>query len=170
MGPLDQIPKERTLGLSFRNATSWIEWQIFAQYLAAFRTKALDVRRSNAKHATMSEKIPTDPFSMFRDMVNQWEKAANDYGGKIAGSSEFARSMQGATAISMQIQQAVHEGMTKVLAATNIPSREDLAALGERVGNIEAQLSRIESALGAPTTHSSSPKPSRTKQPPTKSK
>ncbi len=118
----------------------------------------------------MNEKTPTDPFSMFRDMVSQWEKAANDYGGKIAGSSEFARSMQGATAFSMQIQQAVHEGMTKVLAATNIPSREDLAALGERVGNIEAQLSRIESALGASKTPSSSPKPKRTKLPPAKPK
>ena len=137
---------------------------------AIFYAKPLDVRCSNAKHAAMSEKTPTDPFAMFRDMVNQWEKAANDYGGKIAGSSEFARSMQGATAFSMQIQQAVHEGMTKVLAATNIPSREDLAALGERVGNIEAQLSRIESALGASATHSSSPKPKRTKLPPTKSK
>ena len=142
----------------------------FTRNGAIFCTKPLDVRYSNAKHTAMSEKTPTDPFAMFRDMVNQWEKAANDYGGKIAGSSEFARSMQGATAFSMQIQQAVHEGMTKVLAATNIPSREDLAALGERVGNIEAQLSRIESALGASTTHSSSPKPKRTKQPPTKPK
>lgn len=118
----------------------------------------------------MNETTPTDPFSMFRDMVNQWEKAANDYGSKIAGSSEFARSMQGATAFSMQVQQAVHEGMTKVLAATNIPSREDLAALGERVGNIEAQLARIESALGASSTHSASPKPKRTKLPPSKPK
>lgn len=118
----------------------------------------------------MTDKTPTDPFSMFRDMVNQWEKAANDYGGKIVGSSEFARGMQGATAISMQVQQAVHEGMTKVLAATNIPSREDIAALGVRVGAIEAQLARIETALGAAPTGSSAPKPKRSKQPPARPK
>jgi hypothetical protein len=118
----------------------------------------------------MTDKIPTDPFAMFRDMVNQWEKAANDFGGKIAGSSEFAQGMQGATAFSMQIQQAVHEAMTKVLAATNIPSREDIAALGARVGAIEAQLSRIEAALGATTSKSAPPKPRRTKQPPAKPK
>lgn len=118
----------------------------------------------------MTDKTPTDPFSMFRDMVNQWEKAANEYGGKIAGSTEFAQGMQGATAISMQIQQAVHEGMTKVLAATNIPSREDIAALGARVGAIEAQLSRIEAALGAAPATPPAPKPKRTKQPPAKQK
>lgn len=118
----------------------------------------------------MTDKIPTDPFAMFRDMVSQWEKAANEYGGKIAGSSEFAQGMQGATAMSMQIQQAVHEGMNKVLAATNIPSREDIAALGQRVGNIEAQLARIESALGAASAPITAPKPKRTKLPPSKSK
>lgn len=118
----------------------------------------------------MTNKTPTDPFATFRDMVNQWEKAANEYGGKIAGSSEFAQGMQGATAISMQIQQAVHEGMTKVLAATNIPSREDIAALGARVGAIEAQLSRIEAALGPTPSSPAAPKPKRTKQPPAKPK
>lgn len=118
----------------------------------------------------MTDKIPTDPFAMFRDMVSQWEKATNDFGGKIAGSSEFAQTMQGATAMSMQIQQAVHEGMTKVLAATNIPSREDIAALGERVGNIESQLARIEAALGVSAGRPSTPKPRRTKLPPAKAK
>lgn len=120
----------------------------------------------------MTDKNPADPFGVFRDMVNQWEKAANEFGGKVAGSSEFAQSMQGATAMSLQIQQAVHEGMTKVLAATNIPSRDDLAALGERVGSMEAQLARIEAALGAPATASATakPKPKRTKQPPPRAK
>lgn len=144
--------------------------QNFASGRTPFRAKALDVRASNAKHAMMTDKMPTDPFAMFRDMVSQWEKATNDFGGKIAGSSEFAKSMQGATAMSMQIQQAVHEGMTKVLAATNIPSREDISALGARVGNIESQLARIEAALGASAARPSAPKPKRTKLPPTKSK
>lgn len=120
----------------------------------------------------MTEEMPKDPFTAFRQMVNQWEKAANEYGGKFAGSSEFAQGMQGATAMSLQVQQAVHEVMSKVLAATNIPSREDIAALGERVGRIEGQLARIEAALGASATSSAAPKPKpkRTKQPPAKAK
>lgn len=118
----------------------------------------------------MTDNSPIDPFLMFRDMVSQWEKATNEYGGKIAESAEFAQGMQGAAAFSMQVQQAVHEGMTKVLAATNIPSREDIAALGTRVGAIEAQLARIEAAIGATPSRACAPKPKRTRQPPARTK
>lgn len=106
---------------------------------------------------------------MFRDMVGQWEKMTNEYGAKALGTPEAAQAMQGATAFGLQVQQSVHEAMTKVLAAANMPSREDFAALGERVARMEAQLSRIEAALGA-TPQRDVPRPNRTKQPPPKAK
>lgn len=115
----------------------------------------------------MTGEPPKDPFAMFRDMVGQWEKMTNEYGAKALGTPEAAQAMQGITAVSLQVQQAVHEGMTKVLAAANMPSREDFSALGERVARMEAQLSRIEAALGAAPARSA-PKPRRTKQPPAK--
>lgn len=115
----------------------------------------------------MTGEAPKDPFSMFRDMVGQWEKMTNEYGSKAFSTPEAAQAMQGATAFGLQIQQAVHEGMTKVLAAANMPSREDFAALGERVARMEAQLSRIEAALGA-APQRDAPKPKRTKKPPAK--
>lgn len=119
----------------------------------------------------MKDTPATDPFSMFRDMVNQWEKVANEYGGKIASTSEFAQGMQGMTAMSLQMQQAVQDGMTKVLAAANIPSREDMAALGARVASIEAHLAKIAAALGEPSKAAeAAPRPKRTKQPPSKPK
>jgi len=133
--------------------------------------KLLDDRRRTAKHMFMNDKPTSDPFSMFRDMVNQWEKAANEYGGKIASTSEFAQGMQGVTAVSLQVQQAVQEGMTKVLAAANIPSRDDIATLSARVAAVETQLGRILAALGTTASSASStPKPKRTKQPPAKQK
>jgi hypothetical protein len=109
-----------------------------------------------------------DPMGMFRQMVDQWEKLTNEYGGKLAQTSEFAQGMQGMTAISLQIQQAVHDGMTKVLAAANMPSREDFATLAERIGRIEAQLSRIEGAGAVAASPFAAQKPSRTKKPPIK--
>jgi hypothetical protein len=121
----------------------------------------------------MAGETPTDPFAMFRQMVNQWEKMANDLGSKTLSTSEFAQGIQGATAFSLQIQQAVHEGMTKVLAAANMPSREDLVTLAQRVAQMEAQLSRIEAAIGASTPGTriaSAAKPKRTKQPPAPAK
>ncbi|MFO1239806.1 MAG: poly(R)-hydroxyalkanoic acid synthase subunit PhaE [Sphingomonadaceae bacterium] len=121
----------------------------------------------------MTDNPTHDPFSMFRDMVNQWEKAANEYGSKIASTSEFTQGMQGVTAFSLQVQQAVQDGMTKVLAAANMPSRDDIATLSARIAAVEAQLGRIVAAMGATTTSSAAspkPKPKRTKQPPQKQK
>lgn len=115
----------------------------------------------------MADNIPTDPMGMFRQMVDQWEKVANEYGGKMLGTSEVAQGMQGITAITLQIQNAVQEGMTKVLSVANMPSKDDFAALAARIGRIEAQLERIEGAsLKVP--ESEVPQPKRTKQPPTK--
>lgn len=115
----------------------------------------------------MSSGSPGDPFQLFRQLVNQWEKIANDVGGQAMKTSEFAQGMQGATAFSLQVQQAVHDGMTKVLAAANMPSREDLAAIGERIAQLESQLSRIEAALGnAGQPSPAAAKPKRTRKPP----
>lgn len=121
----------------------------------------------------MSSAPPTDPMSMFRQMVTQWETMANDFGNKISSTSEFAQGMQGITAASMQIQSVTGEAMTKVLAAANLPSRADLMALGDRIGAVEGQLHRIEALLtgGAQANASNAmPKPSRTKTPPAKAK
>lgn len=105
-------------------------------------------------------------MAFFRQMVSQWEKMANDYGGKIASSSEFAQGMHGMTTASLTVQQAVNDATAKALAAANMPSRGDLAALGERLGAIEAQLIRIEALLSRGDGAPSAPGPKRTRQPP----
>jgi hypothetical protein len=110
-------------------------------------------------------------MAFFRQMVSQWEKAANDFGGKVAGSREFAQGMQGMTTASLAVQQAVNEATGKALTAANMPTRTDMIALGERLGAVEARLIRIEGLLtqgvsGAATVAPAGPK--RTKQPPAK--
>ena len=115
----------------------------------------------------MADQIPTDPMGMFRQMVDQWEKVTNEFGGKMLGTPEVAQGMQGLSAISLQIQSAVHESMTKVLAVSNMPSKDDFATLSARIGRIEAQLERIEAASLA-SQPSDIARPARTKQPPAK--
>ena len=92
---------------------------------------------------------PRDPGAFFRDMLGQWEKMANSFGNDAMKREEFARGMQGATAASLQMQGAFKETMEKALAAANLPTRSDVAALAARVDAIEATLARIEAALGA---------------------
>lgn len=110
--------------------------------------------------------IPTDPMAMWRDILGQWEKAANDVGGKLLQRPESAEAMHKATALGLQAQTAMHEAMAKMLSVANMPSKAEVEALGQRLGAIEASLSRIEAALGASAVPAvSAPKPARTRKP-----
>jgi hypothetical protein len=110
---------------------------------------------------------PIDPMAMFRDFVGQWEKMANDYGGKMLQRPETAQAMHSVTALGLQAQNAAHDAMAKMLAAANMPSKAEVVAIGERLTAIEAALARIEAAIAAPgaAQQSATPKPSRTRTP-----
>ncbi len=109
---------------------------------------------------------PTDPMSMWRDFLGQWEKAANDMGGQLLQRPEAAEAMHKATALGLQAQTALHEAMSKMLSAANMPSKAEVEALGHRLGAIEASLARIEAALGAQASPAAAaPKPARTRKP-----
>ena len=45
------------------------------------------------------------------------------------------------------MQKALGEAMAKYFAALNLPSREDIVALGERLGAVERELHRLSAAL-----------------------
>jgi polyhydroxyalkanoate synthesis regulator phasin len=112
-----------------------------------------------------------DPGAFFREMLGQWESVANQFGTELMKSGEFARTMHGATSAATRAQEVAKEAMSRALAAANMPSREELAAIGERMSALEERLSRIESLLiklagqdAAPKVER--PKPARTKKPP----
>jgi len=107
-----------------------------------------------------------DPAAFFREMLGEWEKMANSVGGDFARSGEFARAMHGASGATMQTQEAISAMMTRALAAANMPSRAEIEDLSGRLARIEAQLGRIESALGAKPDKPKRDKPKRTRKPP----
>ncbi len=110
---------------------------------------------------------PNDPMAMFRDFVGHWEKMANDYGGQLLQRPEAAAAAHKLTALNLQAQTALHEGMAKMLAVANMPSKAEIETLGARLGGIEATLARIEAMLAASgaAQPSAAPKPSRTRKP-----
>lgn len=117
----------------------------------------------------MTTSLP-DPGTFFREMLSQWESMANQVGGKMMKSGEFARTMQSATAASMKAQAATHEIMDRALAAANMPSRSEVEDLSARMRGIEESVARIEALLMAQAgiTPPERPKPSRTRKPPSK--
>ena len=95
------------------------------------------------------------------------------------GTEEFARTANAASNVQLRLQKGMNNHMARQLAMFNMPSREDIAALGERMMTIDDRLVRIEemlrhivpieargkSASGPPRT-----KKPRTKKPTTKKK
>ena len=124
---------------------------------------------SDASDSVMSN-TPNDPMAFFRQMVSQWEKVTNEFGGTVVSSSEFAQGMQGMTTASLTVQQAVSEATGKALTAANMPTRSDMIVLGERLGAVEAQLIRIETLLTKTAIGVALPPagPKRTRKPPPK--
>ncbi len=109
--------------------------------------------------------MESDPTAMLREWLGQWEKLANSVGGDALKSEEFARSLHGAGNATMSMQAVLSQAMDRALAATNLPSRTDLADISARMARIEASIARIETALAgnAPTA---SPGLRRTRKPP----
>lgn len=114
--------------------------------------------------------IPPDPGKFLRDMLGQWETMANQVGGEVMKSGEFARALQGANAATMKAQDATHQMMDRALAAANMPSRAEVADLSARLRGIEDAVARIEALLlaQAGVKPAERPKPTRTRKPPVK--
>lgn len=111
---------------------------------------------------------PPDPAALFRDMLGEWEKMTNRLGGEALKTGEFARAMQGASSLSLQAREAAHDAMERVLAAANMPSRDEVIDLSARLARIEESVGRIEALLMAQAgiAPPRRPKPKRTRKAP----
>jgi Poly(R)-hydroxyalkanoic acid synthase subunit (PHA_synth_III_E) len=111
---------------------------------------------------------PPDPGAFFREMLGQWEAMANQFGGEMMKSGEFARAMQGANAATMKAQAATHQIMERALAAANMPSRSEVEDISARLSRIEESVGRIEALMMAQagTLPPERSRPKRTRKPP----
>lgn len=118
----------------------------------------------------MAEKS-SDPAAAWRDMLGEWEKNVNAFANKAMEKEDFARLMGAATGATSNAQGALGELMQRYLATLNLPSRAELASIGERLGAMEAQLAQlvqlVRSIPGvAAPEQAETPKPTRTRRPP----
>ena len=116
----------------------------------------------------MADKV--DPAALFQQALNDWERTTNALANRLMGTGEFSRSINSATNLSLILQQHLQEGMARFLAAANLPSREDVAELGEAVRAVDARLERIEALLaglggGTASEAPARPGPARTRKP-----
>ena len=115
--------------------------------------------------------MTVDPAHYFRDMLGQWETMASQFGGQTIRTPESARAIDATTTATAKVREATRDAMGKALAAYNMPGREEVSGLSERMAGVEDRLARIETLLtriaGAPAVPTAPPRPgpARSKRP-----
>lgn len=112
----------------------------------------------------MAETPWTDPVALWRDMLDKMERQFNEAGNKIMGQEQFGAAVNKASVVPLAMQKAIADGMAKYLASLNLPSRDDIVALGERLSAVEQEIRRLADAV-APSKAVPTASPPRTKKP-----
>jgi hypothetical protein len=100
----------------------------------------------------MANDGPQDPAAMFREFVTQWERNVNSFANQVMGTESFSRLMQEAQRLQLALQQATSEAMGRRLAAMNMPTRDDVIRLAEKLADVDRRLARIEASLDGDAT------------------
>lgn len=110
----------------------------------------------------------TDPVKAWRDWFVRNERDWSESLTRLMKDDGVARAVGQEINTALHGQQMLTQSMATPLAMMNLPSRDDLVALGERIGQLEDAVARIEAAL-VQALHAGAPdatrKPARTRKP-----
>ena len=95
----------------------------------------------------MADSGAKDPAALWREMVGQWEKAVNTLATGYMATDEFSREANRVMSASLHIQMGLQEVMGRYFDALNLPTKNDIDGLGERLHAIEDELARVAAAI-----------------------
>ena len=104
-------------------------------------------RRSDDEDAGTSQ--DTDAFGVWRELYDANEKAWTTALEQAMGSSEFGESSGRMLETMLAAQKSVRDNMRAYLETMNVPTREDIARLGELVVGLEEKSDQIADRLDA---------------------
>jgi hypothetical protein len=114
-----------------------------------------------------------DPIAMWQKMVGEMEKGFNSFANQAMSSPEFSQAVNRAGGVAAGAQKQLGDLMEKYLVSMNLPSRDQVTGLAERLQSIEGQIGEIKSMLsqmaagsGLSQGSDSALRPPRTKRPP----
>ena len=102
-----------------------------------------------------------DPFDMWRKALTELEQRANELGNQSMRSPEMMQLMHQFAAYSSQYQNALDQVLMRCLKALNLPSRREVAELGDLMRRIDEKLDRLLPAAEPVNI----PRPARTRRP-----
>jgi hypothetical protein len=91
----------------------------------------------------------TDLFETWRQLYDANERAWSDALGEAMGSTEFAHSSGKLLETMLAAQKSVRDNMRTYLETMNVPTREDIARLGEIVIGLEEKIDQVADRLDA---------------------
>jgi hypothetical protein len=112
-----------------------------------------------------------NPLDMWRQFITDSERQWNGFFKEVLGTDGFSSSMNTWVEASLTVQRLIADNLERYYTTFNIPTHNDLVALGERMKAIEETLARLETALAqtnpklAAVVRPARRKPARTKRP-----
>ena len=108
-----------------------------------------------------------DPMKAWRDWFVQSERDWSEQLTGLMKDDNVARTLGEQIHAGLHKQQMLAQSMAGPLAAMNVPTREDLVAIGERIGRVEDAVARVE-ALVTRMASADTARPARTRKAPAK--
>ena len=94
---------------------------------------------------------PFDPTGMLKEMrdvnMDTWSKMMVDFVGTEAYAESTGAMLDAWLTTSGPLRKVMEKSMTQALAQLNLPSRDDVTRLAERLTNIEMRLDDMEAQL-----------------------
>ncbi len=112
-----------------------------------------------------------NPLADLQQFITDWERRIDSVANRVMGTDEFSRGMNTMQSMQLGMQRAFLEAMATHLNNFNMPSRDDVVAMGEILRTLDRRVAHIEQLLeeqsgdagrGAPVRRG----PPRTKRPP----
>ena len=126
----------------------------------------------------MSDDDQMNPVRLWREWCVKSEKAWSQAMTDVMGDERFSKGMGRYMQEALHTHRMFSESMAQYLANLNLPSRQDILDLSDRMGQVEDALASVQVELrelrtrlaqgvtALPAASAERPKPTRTKRPP----
>ena len=96
---------------------------------------------------SQSSRRPPDPFEVWRQIYETNERAWNAVLERTVNNPSFAESSGKILETFLAAQKTVRENMRSYLEQINLPTREDIARLGELIVALEEKVDQLDDRL-----------------------
>jgi polyhydroxyalkanoic acid synthase PhaR subunit len=87
---------------------------------------------------------PPDPFALWRQTYELAEEAWSKALGQVSGTDAFSASLGKSLDSYLGFQKLMRDNMQLYLESMNVPTRDDIARLGELIVNLENKIDDLD--------------------------